>query len=280
MKEALPGETESDVIRRKCKAMVDYAKSHKWEGPPFCPKILAGIHGVTVEETGESFDGEGRIFPRRGRVVIQIKKGGNIERRRFTICHELAHTCFPDVYEFVRHYGSSIGEEEHKRFENLCDVGAGELLMPHLNFLSDIQSSPLSLAMIESLGRRYTASIDAALKRALDVSEHPCAAAFLTNRGFKEFPAVRNRMRIKYFWKSRSFVGFPRPGTLVPGGITPQSAPATAIVAFPKSRETWWINHRPYSWYVELLRLPVIPENQDYPQVVALLHSRKPVIQR
>jgi hypothetical protein len=257
--------------------MVERAKSFGWSGPPFEPRILASLSDIRVEETTDDFGSEGRIFPRCGKIVIQLRAGAMVERQRFTICHELAHTCFPDAFEFVRHQDSSPADEAHRKFENLCDIGAAELLLPHDEFLADLQQAHPGLAHSTFLSGRYLASIDATVRRVLDLTEHPCAAVFLTDENFKEFGAVVGRMRVKYLWKSNAFKGFVPPGTLLPKGSCTCSAPPTARDGFPKTRETWWVNGRPYSWYIESLRLPAVPANKEYPKVVALLHSRRPV---
>lgn len=265
-------------MRRKCRAMVAYARTHGWGGPPYCPKILAGIHGVLIEDTDEVFDGEGRIFPRRGKVVIQVKKGVVHERRRFTICHELAHTCFPDAYEFVRHRSSPTAEEEYKRFENLCDVGAAELLLPHEDFAADLLQHEATMAKAVFLGGRYSASIDATLRRILALTSHNCAVAFLTDEAFKEYPALPGGLRIKYYVGSSNFRDFPKPGTVVPTASIAHTATTVAASKFPDDPETWVIEDKVKSWFVEALRLPPFPENPDYPKVAAFLHPQKPQV--
>ncbi len=277
MREALPGESAEDVIRRKCRAMVALGKSFGWDGPPFDPEILAGLHGIRVEPSLDEFEGDGRIFPRRGKVVIQYRAGRMVERQRFTICHELAHTCFPDVYEFVRsHSASSEDDPAHREFEHLCDFGASELLFPHEPFLQHLGSAAVCMRHATGLASQFVASTDATLKRIMDMTAHSCAAVFLTDGAFKEFPVARGQMRVRWMWKSKSFKGFLKQGTLLPRGICIPGSCSEKADSFPKGRQTWWINGRPFSWYVEPLALPAIPGSPEYPRVVALLHSRKP----
>ncbi len=275
MKEAHPGEKDVDVIRRKCRALVTRAKTLGWSGPPFDPEMLASIDGIKVEATDEEIDGEGRIFPHRGRVKIQYRRGSMLERRRFTICHELAHTCFPDVFERTRFHHGPVSDEAHRRFENLCDIGAAELLLPLEDFSRDLAAGA-TLRHAQALGRHYVASIDATVKRLLDLTSLSCAAVFLTDRAFKEFLPSHGRMRVRYCWKSTAFRGYFPVGTLSP----PRSAilgalPELADLHVPV-KETWWISDKPRSYYIEPLRLPLIPGNLEYPQVLAMLHARKP----
>jgi hypothetical protein len=277
MREAHPGEKAADVMRRKCRDMVCHARTHNWTGPPYEPRFLAGLSRIRVVVTDEDIGSEGCIFSLRGRTFIKYRRGQMVERERFTICHELAHTCFPDAYETVRHHESGRPDDRaYQEFENLCDIGAAELLLPYEDFVADLEANHVCLAYMSSLGRRYIASLDATIKRMLGLTAHPCAAAFLTDESFKDFPAVAGRLRIKYFWKSDSFRAFLHPGTLLPADSSALSAPIVASPVFPHSRETWWVNERPCFWYVQSVRLPAVPGNTEYPKIVALLHVAQP----
>ena len=126
--EALPGETAADVIRRKARVIVAKARP-LWAGPPFCPIALADIEGIVVEEAPCDIRSDGRIFSKGGQVYIQYAMGQCNERMRFTVCHELAHTLFPDC--FKRERRRSPVEKAEWEFENLCNVAASEFLFPH-----------------------------------------------------------------------------------------------------------------------------------------------------
>lgn len=272
MSEAVGKEKADDVMRRKCRAMVKKAKAYGWSGPPFDPKLLAGIFHIKVEETEEDFEGEGRIFPRAGRLVIQYRKGGIDERVRFTICHELAHTCFPDCYDVVRHQDgpADADEEAHKRFENLCDVGAAELLLPHDEFVGDMKQVSLDLGSAIDLAARYVASLEATLRRFLDLSmDGCCAAAFIGDDPV-------GRTQVSYCVKAGGFNGYVPKGTPVPQNSIARFAPSNGRSGLTLSRETWWIRGKPRSYYVEAHQLPRVLVNPKYPKAVALLHSRKP----
>lgn len=276
LREAQGNERPRDIIRRKCREMVTLAKSHGWSGPPFDPAILAGLNGIKVEETDEPFDGDGRIFPRRGQVVIQYRKGQMLERQRFTICHELAHTCFPDAFERVRCSGRTDSDAAYRSFERLCDIGAAELLLPREEFTADLNQRVLSLPHADELRQRYLASIDATVIRCVSLTDHRCTAAFLTDSAFDEFTPIPGRPRVKYCFPSSSFTGFIPSGTLLPANSAVLKAADKPLACSPPPKETWWISGKPYTFYVEAMGLPAIPENREYPKVLALLHSRLP----
>lgn len=277
LREALPQESAEDAMRRKCRDYVIHAKSLGWSGPRFDPRFLASALGIKVEEMPAPWDGDGRIFPRAGRTVIQYRPDQVQERQWFTICHEIAHTCFPDFARFVHHYNADAeeGTASHRRFERLCNVGAGELLMPHEEFQADVVSKKVCLQEICDLGTRYGSSVDAAVRRWLDFTAHPCAVAFLSDQPFENFTAVPGRFRVRWFWPAKTFRSYLRSGTLLPGSACLQSAQLQEHGFASAVKETWWINQQPRQWYVEGLRLPPIPENPAYPCLMALLHSRQ-----
>ena len=217
MKEAIADECPAEVIKRKCRAMVDYGRTFGWMGPPFCPKSLAGLHGIIVEETHTPMDGEGQILPRKGKTVIQYKAGILPQRQRFTICHELAHTCFPDVFEFVRSRGAESDEDKaHRQFENLCHAGAGELLMPFPEFHHEAVGHIFDGKLVHMLAAKFDASLDATIKRLIDCAPEPCAAAFLTDQAFSNFRAWEGRNRVVWYWHNETMKGY----LATPGYVT------------------------------------------------------------
>jgi len=269
MKESQQGEDAEAVVRRKCRAMVVRAKGYGWSGPPFDPEILASLNGIKVEETLESFDGEGRIFPRREEVIIQVRPGRSTERRRFTICHELAHTVFPDVFKFIRSHGAhGITSTEVKRFEALCDIGAGELLMPFEEFSANLAVRKFCLSCVFQLKDRFHASVEATLRRCMDLTTATAAAVFLS----AVVPPSDGSLKVRWIWKSKSFRVFVRPGTASPNTTCAHSATEQPSTVFPTQRETWRVDGQSYSWLAEAIKLPAIDGASDYPCAVVLLY--------
>ncbi len=177
--EALPGENAADVIRRKARAVVAKAR-WLWKGPPFCPFSLADLEGVMVEEAPCDICSDGRIFPKGQQVFIQYAKGQCRERVRFTICHELAHTLFPDCYKRERR--RSAAEKADWEFENLCNIAASEFLFPLEEFASDLGGTKLTALQLKNLAVRYDASVDATAHRVISLSKHPSCVVFATHQ--------------------------------------------------------------------------------------------------
>jgi len=83
---------------------VTWAKKSGWSGPPYNPEILASLIDIQVEAVASDIRADARIFPTDdGRLIIQYASSTSVERQRFSICHEITHTRFPDCYEETRH---------------------------------------------------------------------------------------------------------------------------------------------------------------------------------
>jgi Zn-dependent peptidase ImmA (M78 family) len=261
------------IIRRLAREKVAYAKKHHWTGPPYCPREFVSIFGIKCNEVDHEIEGEGRILLSRAKKLeIEYRKGRLPERQRFTIFHEFAHTLFPDYCEFIpQHQSLKNPPSQVKKFENLCDVGASELLMPFDDFTDDIQKQKfLSVESVHNLRERYHASIDATIYRLRDlVTSVGFAAVFLTdqrgtNQGF-------GPLWVKHSSRNSLFK------TYIPAGVTPpRDSVATLcyrnnLQTTVAAKETWWIKGAPRSWLVQAAKLPTIEEDAHYPKVVALL---------
>lgn len=200
--EALPGETAADVIRRKARAIVAKARP-LWKGPPFCPIALADIEGIIVAEASCDIRSEGRIFSKGGRVYIQFAAGQCNERQRFTVCHELAHTLFPDC--FARERRRSAVEKAEWEFENLCNIAASEFLFPHEEFSVDVRSGILQADAITQLASRYEASVDATARRVVNYCSTPACVVFAHFRHPKPGSVVS--LFVHYAVPNESFSG-------------------------------------------------------------------------
>jgi len=268
-----PGETDPEhLIRKLARNRVAYAKEHGWSGPPFCPVIFASIFNVVCNEVDHDIGGDGRILlSRAGRPIIEYKSGYLAERQRFTMFHEFAHLLFRDYCEFVPHHHTFDDSEspEHRYFEYLCDVGASEMIMPMNDFESDLKRySRMDVASIQSLGKRYEASVDAAISRCAELGHHVAfSAAFLTDqKGKHDGPGP---LWVKYSKKTTSFKGFIWPGTCPPSGSVVLSCFENGLTSEPR-QETWTIKERRKSFLVQALKLPEVPTQPSYPKIAAL----------
>src|SRR6266700_4787513 len=156
---AEPADPE-DLIRICARALVAQALALNWAGPPYDPKILAGLRGIAVEPTHDQIGAEARIFAKPDcSLLIQYDPAKTKARVNFSICHEITHTFFPDCFETIRHRHKE--DDGNYELECLCDLGAAELLMPHEPFQCDLAMLGVSLAAVRQLAQRYGASGEA-----------------------------------------------------------------------------------------------------------------------
>lgn len=175
MADAYESESPKDVIRRKACEIVTKHRS-LWKGPPFCPMQLADLEGIIVQEAPCDINSDGRIFPKGDKIYIQYAKDQCEERIRFTVCHELAHTLFPDCYKRIRL--RSPKERAEWEFEDLCNVAASEFLFPREEFLAELVHPKLSAEQILAISKRYKASIDATTRRIVNLIPIPACVVF------------------------------------------------------------------------------------------------------
>lgn len=169
------------TIRKRAEELIKYAHKFGWSGPPYDPRILASILGMRVREKKLDAGTDG---------VLRAKDGGKLEilvnerlpqtRQNFTICHEIAHTLFPDHCELVR-MRQKTGREEtyHWELEMLCNLAASELLMPMDKFARDVVYHGYSLKSVDTLKRRYAASPEAVVRRMVSTGLEISCAVFL-----------------------------------------------------------------------------------------------------
>lgn len=258
-------EEPPDVIRRLARAIVSEALPLRWEGPPYNPETLASLRGIEIKKA-KNIGAEARIIPKPNRkLCIEYDPLKPQKRINFSICHELAHTLFPDHYETSHHRNASTNY--HMELECLCDIGGAELLMPHEPFLTDLAQHTLSLATVHYLSERYQASSEAILIRIAQLSILPCAVVFLSEKlkpiqqretKMPEFdfgfPPAKPKLRVDYVQASPAFGLFIPPNKSVPDdSVAYQCLTANDIV---EGKEQWDI--RGFGeWAVQAITLPV-----------------------
>ena len=272
---AYPGKSDpKEIIRELARAKVAYAKTHRWNGPPFCPKEFTSIFGIRCKEVGHDIGGDGRILVQRdGKPLIEYASGRMPERQRFTIFHEYAHTLFPDYCAFVpqHHAPEQQLSDEEKEFEFLCDVAAAEMLLPFEEFERDLfRLTAACLDTVHALRRRYEASIDATIYRSIGLETRtPCAAVFLTDR--KKHFAGDGPLWVNNSSRNDLFKAFIWPGTIPPHNSESLRCFHDGADTSKQVRETWLVKGEPKTWLVQAARLPAIPHAPAYSKVVALL---------
>lgn len=191
---ALSGQGDPIVtIQDAARSLVHKGLEAGWQGPPFDPFQLAELLGYRVVPCQEVPDA--RLVP-EGTSGYRIDFNPQQSRRRirFSVAHELAHTLFPDCRRAVR-YRMKHPEvaSDNWQLEMLCNVAAGEILMP-ANLLPIDERKRLSIVDLINLQDEFDVSMEALLLRSVRQERRHCAAfvASPTKRGFRLDYAVES----------------------------------------------------------------------------------------
>jgi len=221
--------------------------------------------------------------PRKGQQLeIVFDTDRPTTRQNFSICHEVCHTLFPDGYEMVRHRCEWQDRfDPDREVEQLCDMGAAEILLPKEDFLTDLAQFGLGLAAVASLRERYQASREAVIRRMIQLDAGRSAAVFLEYRlkpseqaAACQLPLlgpVRQpcpKLRIGYAVASDSFgVFLPRHKSIHETSCVYRAALNDKVTV---GIESWDIPGLPLC-RVEAMAMPPSEEADATPRVVALL---------
>ncbi|HWY45315.1 MAG TPA: ImmA/IrrE family metallo-endopeptidase [Candidatus Sulfotelmatobacter sp.] len=225
-----------EVITEKAQDVVFKALEEGWSGPPFDPIALAEILKIKVlprSDVGDAIDDARIISDPGGKLVIEYNPNKPPARVRFSICHEIAHSFFPDCADHVRHrVAHSQVHGADRQLEMLCNLAAAELLMPIGSF-PEITDDDLTIDRVLELRRKFEASTEAVLIRTVNLSKVPVAA----------FSAVANetggalRYAIEYCISSKKWEAGVKSGFVLPEGTALKNC--IAIGYTTKESEIW-----------------------------------------
>ena len=108
------------------------------------------IKVIEVEEEQGNFDGLATVIDDKYHVIV-INKNMQIERKRFTLLHELAHLLLP------------IGALDTKQQEKYCNAFASEMLLSEQNAKNELgeNRSRISFEEFKKIQQKYGISISA-----------------------------------------------------------------------------------------------------------------------
>lgn len=179
------GTTDDPVvaIRRRARELVDEVRAGLgWKGPPFDPSDIASYRGFKVKSASDGFNQSQDACVTPGLIVLNATKPP--KRRRYSVAHEIIHTLFPDYEaELCRSGALWRSEDDDNELERLCQIGAAELLLPEFSFRPRLESLGLNLQVTHQLEVEYDASIEAIVRRSVDVWLEPAAAIFFRPPG-------------------------------------------------------------------------------------------------
>lgn len=148
--------------------------------------FIARRLGLTIREV-DSQNFEGALIRVRGRArgIIAVRRGiREVGRKRFTICHELAHMvlvghgALGDL--ICTNPGAEAWDQIILAHEEAADRFASELLLPGDAVREFVEAHGVSLRTARQLGERFCASLTATILKCVSVADTPCAAVVST----------------------------------------------------------------------------------------------------
>jgi O-acetyl-ADP-ribose deacetylase (regulator of RNase III) len=254
-----------DVITEKARTLVFDAIQNGWSGPPFDPFTLAEYLKLGIVPREDVADA--RTVPAGSQLRIEFNPNRPRSRVRYSIFHEIAHTLFPDCKDFVRNRLSHAEMQgDDWQLEMLCNMAASELLMP-IGSLPTLQTERLSIDSILELRKKYEASTEAILLRAVRITNEPCVI-FTASRRERD---GETKYRVDYAVASKSWGKPPVPvGFVLPDGTV--AAQCTAIGVTAKAQEEW--NASLGKLRVECVGIPSYP-GDIFPRVAGLAKTQR-----
>lgn len=232
-----------------------------WSGPPFDPFLLADYMGIPL--IAREGINDARTVPIAGsRIQIEYNPNRPRARVRFSVAHELAHTLFPDCREQVRNRVSRQHmQEDDWQLEMLCNIAAGEFLMPIGSF-PQLKDEVLSIDKLLRIRDAYDVSSEAVLLRFSRVTSHPCVVFAASRREADESSGTYS---IDYAIHPTDWDSGLRSGTVLAGDSVVRECTAIGFTAkgdglWPPAKETLRI---------ECIGVSPYP-TRSYPRVVGI----------
>jgi hypothetical protein len=240
-----------------------------WTGPPYDPFSLADYLKVRVVARQDIADA--RTVPTGTGPLIEFNPNRPKARIKYSICHELAHTFFPDCDERIRNRVTHRDSEgDDWQLEMLCNIGAAELLLP-IGSTPELERERLDIDGVLEARRRHAVSIEAILLRAARITNQQCCV-FSTSR--RRTTEGEERYFLDYVVGSRSWNGATRSSVLLPKSTVASNCSVIGFTA--KGSEPWPTLGQ---LRVECVGVPPYP-NQVFPRVLGLAYPQKQALSR
>jgi len=253
-----------DVVVEKAREIVLAAVDEQAVTLPIDPFKLAERLSIKITARPDVRDAR-TICGTDQKLVIEYNPSRPLNRIRFSLCHELAHTLFPDCAEQVRN--RSLHEDmsgNGYELEMLCNLAAAEFLLPLGSVQEDMSRCPWSIDTALELREKYKASTEAVLLRLAGLAGSNCAV-------FAAIPeedslSGKRRHKLEYVKTAHNWdVGLKR------GDFLPEVTAArdiTAIGYTTKSSEEWVAGRGKFC--VEMVGASPYP-NRILPRIVGLI---------
>lgn len=190
------------------------------------------INGVVSVETLQENEDAWSVRLPSGKYRICVNCTHNTRRRRFSVCHEVAHV----VLEIsADHSAPSWSFARRPPGEIACDVFAAELLLPYKIFKPRVDAADMNFAAISELSDEFDASLVSTGSRFATFSREPCA--FVLSEGGK----VRYSARSTSLRTAKAWI---KPGTPLPSDSYSARARAGSMPTSPEDADPgqWFEN--------------------------------------
>lgn len=141
---------------------------------PIRPEELAPKLGARIEES-QTLGADAGLRKEGDEWVVLVSDRLEKGRRNFAAFHEMSHVFFARAVEKRRPFLSRAEaqriRDHYIEEEKLCNLAAGELLFPKEVFADRMTAESPSWRLIYGLASAFEGSVDAALRRFLDLYE-------------------------------------------------------------------------------------------------------------
>jgi hypothetical protein len=258
-----------EVIVEKARAIVLSAIDAQAPTAPIDPFRLADLLSVKVIPRPDVRDARTVCGPDR-KPLIEYNPSRPRTRVRFSICHELAHTLFPDCTQQVRNrlFHSEASPVEYE-LEMLCNLAAAEFLLPVGSVQEDMSKLQLSIDTALELRKKYQASTEAVLLRLAGLSGTHCAVFAATTE--EAATPSGKRHRLEYVKAAGNWDVGLRRGDLLPEETAANECTAIGFTA--KTSEEWVPGQGKRR--IEMVGVSPYP-NRVLPRIVGLIRPPGP----
>jgi hypothetical protein len=145
--------------------------------PPIDVDLLASARGIARIDAAD-LPWSGCLLSDATGMRIQVRASDHPRRRRFTSCHEVAHTLLPGFATTTAAYRCTPGdgqpeEPTDRDLEQLADVAASEFLLPRRHIAADLLDAPFGWRSVEAVAEACQASLEATARRYIALAEVP-----------------------------------------------------------------------------------------------------------
>lgn len=253
-----------DLVVEKARTIVLDALDSQSLTLPIDPLKLAELRSIPVVPRNDVRDARTVCGP-GDTPVIEYNPNRPRARIRFSICHELAHTLFPDCTQQVRNrlYHSETTPASYE-LEMLCNLAAAEFLLPVGSMQEDLSNLRFSVEAAIQLRLKYEASVEAVLIRLAGLSSTRCAvfAAVADESG-----SAQPRYRLEYVKAVQNWDAGVTSGDLLPSDTVAKDCVA---IGFTASAHEKWSAAQKDKLSVEMVGVSPYP-GRLLPRVVGLM---------